>query len=142
MSWSGPETGERVMLLAPHPDDETLAAGGLLQRARARDGQAVVVFATDGENNAWTQRLVEVRLRVRPEDRARFGRRRRQEALAALAELGIPAADAVFLGFPDQAITRLLLSGDAAAIDRIAALLRERRPTLLEIGRASCRERV
>ena len=131
MTWSGPAQGERVLLLAPHPDDETLAAGGLLQRARARGGEAVVVFATDGENNPWTQRLVERRLRVGPEDSARFGRRRRQEALAALAALGIPAADAVFLGLPDQAITDLLLSGDDRAIDRIEAVLRERRTTLL-----------
>jgi len=131
MTWDGPARGERVMLLAPHPDDETLAAGGLLQRARAHGGEAVVVFATDGQNNPWTQRLVEIRLRVGPEDSARFGRRRRREALAALAELGIPASDAVFLGLPDQAITSLLLSGDTRAIDAIANLLRERRTTLL-----------
>jgi LmbE family N-acetylglucosaminyl deacetylase len=131
MTWDGPAAGERVLLLAPHPDDETLAAGGLLQRALARDGEAVVVFATDGENNPWTQRLVEKRLRIGPEDCARFGRRRRREALAALAELGISAAHAVFLGLPDQAVTDVLLAGGETAVDRIEALLLERRTTLL-----------
>jgi LmbE family N-acetylglucosaminyl deacetylase len=131
MKWEGPGTGERLLLLAPHPDDETLAAGGLVQRTIARGGSARVVFATDGENNPWTQRLVERRFRIGPEDSARFGRRRHQEALAALAELGLSADDAVFLGFPDQAITGLLLEGDEAAVDRLGSLLADWRPTLL-----------
>src|SRR5439155_19881374 len=77
------------------------------------------------------QRLVERRLRIGAEDCARFGRRRRQEALAALAELGISPDNAVFLGLPDQAITDVLLEGGDTAIDRIEGLLLERRPTLL-----------
>lgn len=131
MIWEGPGSGERLLLLAPHPDDETLSAGGVLQRTLARGGRVWVAFATDGENNPWTQRLVERRLRVGPEDCARFGRRRREEALAALSELGIPAADSVFLGFPDQAVTDILLAGSEAAIERLASLVSERRPTLL-----------
>ena len=131
MTWDGPAPGERLLVLAPHPDDETLAAGGLLQRALARGGAARVVFATDGENNPWTQRLVERRVRIGPEDSARFGRRRRQEALAALAELGLDNEDAVFLGLPDQAITDLLLLGDPLGVDRLAALLSDWKPTLL-----------
>jgi hypothetical protein len=39
----------RLMVFAPHPDDETLAAGGLIQRVLARDGQVRVVFVTNGD---------------------------------------------------------------------------------------------
>ena len=131
MTWDGPGSGESVLLLAPHPDDETLSAGGLLQRTLERGGRAMVAFATDGENNPWTQRLVERRWRVGPDDCARFGRRRREEALAALSELGVPAADAVFLGLPDQAMTGLVLCGNEMAVDRIVSLLAGHRPTLL-----------
>ena len=131
MRWDGPGPGERLLVLAPHPDDETLAAGGLLQRALARGGAARVVFATDGENNPWTQRLVERRVRIRPEDSARFGRRRRQEAIAALAALGLQPEDAVFLGLPDQAITDLLLFGDPLGVDRLASLFADWKPTLV-----------
>ena len=131
MSWDGPGSGERLLLLAPHPDDETLAAGALLQRTIARGARARVVFATDGENNPWTQRLVERRIRIRPEDSARFGQRRRAEALAALAELGLGSESAVFLGLPDQAITDLVIGGDEAEVERLAALFRDWRATLL-----------
>ena len=131
MSWDGPVSGERLLFLAPHPDDETLAAGALLQRTIARGGRARVVFATDGDNNPWTQRLVEGRIRIRPDDSARFGRRRRAEALAALAELGLAADDALFLGLPDQAITDLVIAGDGGAVERLAAVLRDWRTTLL-----------
>jgi len=131
MSWDGPASGEHLLFLAPHPDDETLAAGALLQRTIARGGRARVVFATDGDNNPWTQRLVEGRIRIRPDDSARFGRRRRAEALAALAELGLAADDALFLGLPDQAITDLVIAGDGGAVERLAAVLRDWRTTLL-----------
>jgi N-acetyl-1-D-myo-inositol-2-amino-2-deoxy-alpha-D-glucopyranoside deacetylase len=131
MSWDGPGPHDRLLVLAPHPDDETLSAGGLLQRVLARGGSVCVVFATDGENNPWTQRLVERRLRVGPEDCVRFGRKRREEAMCALSELGVPSSDAVFLGFSDQAITSILLSRSAPAVERLAALLHDRRPTLV-----------
>src|SRR5262249_50687948 len=129
--WDGPGPHERLLVVAPHPDDETLSAGGLLQRALARGGRASGGFATDGENNPWTQRLVGKRVGVGPRENRRFGRIRRGEAVAALAVLGIAPSDAVFLGLPDQRITDLLLSGQDAAIDRIQALLEEVRPTLL-----------
>jgi len=131
VSWEGPGQGERVLLLAPHPDDETLSAGGFLQRALARGGRTTVAFATDGENNPWTQRLVERRWRVGPGDCARFGRRRREEALAALSELGVPAASAVFLGLADQAMTGIVLAGSETAVDRITGLISALHPTLL-----------
>src|SRR2546426_6399745 len=39
----------RMLLIAPHPDDEVLAAGGLLQHLRAARGALRVVYLTDGE---------------------------------------------------------------------------------------------
>jgi len=125
------ESADRVMLLVPHPDDESLAAGGLLQRARAAGAAVRVLFATDGENNAWTQRLVERRLRIGPAERERFGVRRRAEASAALAELGVPAGDAAFLGLPDQGITALLTSGEERGLGRLVDEIASFRPTVL-----------
>lgn len=39
----------RVVVVAPHPDDETLAVGGLLALLLATDAELVLVAATDGE---------------------------------------------------------------------------------------------
>ena len=47
-----PFTVHRVVILAPHPDDDVIAAGGLIQRVTAARGDVHVVFITDGENTA------------------------------------------------------------------------------------------
>lgn len=118
-------------MLAPHPDDECLAAAGFLQRALRAGAEARVAFATDGENAPWIQRAFEKRWRIGPRERERFGRLRREEALQALAELGLPAEAIRFLHWPDQGLTPLLLGGGEAPVGQLHALLEESRPTLL-----------
>ena len=39
----------RLMVFAPHPDDESLGAGGLIQRVLNSGGQVRVVFMTNGD---------------------------------------------------------------------------------------------
>jgi len=126
-----PAVWERVMVLAPHPDDETLATAGLLQQAVTAGAAVRVLFATDGDNNPWPQRAIERRWRITIADRARWGRRRRGEALAALACLGVPADSARFLGYPDQGLTALLLAGSEELLVTLVAEIAEWRPTLL-----------
>ena len=123
--------GDRLLVVAPHPDDETLATGGLLQRALAVGVPARVVFITDGDNNPWAQRAFERRLRVGPADRARFGARRRREALDALARLGYDPACARFLGEPDQGLTGLLLRAPGGAVAALRREIDDWRPTVL-----------
>lgn len=123
---------DRVLVLAPHPDDETLAAGDLIQSALAAGAALCVLFATDGDNNPWPQRWIEKRWRIGPRERARWGARRRQEALAALAQLGVPAPRhvATFLGWPDQGLTALLMRDDRA-VEELAAAIAAFAPTHL-----------
>ena len=122
---------DRLLVLVPHPDDESVATGGLLQHATAVGAKALVVFFTEGDNNPWAQRALEVRWRIGPSDRARFGARRREEVRAALAQLGVSLADTRFLGFPDQGATDLLLHGNELAQRAITDALREWRPTVV-----------
>ncbi len=123
---------DRVMVLAPHPDDETLAAGDLIRSALVAGAALCVLFATDGDNNPWPQRWIEKRWRIGPRERARWGARRRQEALAALAQLGVPTPQhvAAFLGWPDQGLTALLMRDDRA-LDELAAAIAAFAPTHL-----------
>ena len=112
---------DRVLLFAPHPDDETLATGELIQSALATGARVRVVFATDGDNNPWPQRWLERRWHVGPAERARWGQRRRHEALAALSVLGVDDSSVRFLGWPDQGLTQCLMRDDSA----IAVLAQE-----------------
>src|ERR1700722_5927563 len=43
----GPAT--RLLIIAPHPDDETLAAAGLMRRVISRGGAVHVVWMTSGD---------------------------------------------------------------------------------------------
>ena len=105
--WSGPPlVGERLVVVAPHPDDEILCAGGLM-RWTARSGREVVVVAvTDGEgSHARSTAVTPDELRARRAD----------ERTEALARMGIPATTVVRLGVPDRSC--------AGEVDAIAAAL-------------------
>jgi LmbE family N-acetylglucosaminyl deacetylase len=112
---------DRVLVFVPHPDDETLAAGELIQSALAAGARVRVVFATDGDNNPWPQRWLERRWHIGPLERARWGKRRRCEAIAALAVLGVAGSAVRFLGWPDQELTECLMRDDTG----IAVLAQE-----------------
>ena len=124
---------DRLLVLAPHPDDETLATGGLIQKAVAAGAAVRVVLATDGDDNPWPQRALERRWRIAPADRTRWGATRRCEALAALACLGVEAEGAAFLALPDQGITRLLMAGDDAPCAALHSAIAAWRPTVLAL---------
>lgn len=119
----------RLMVIAPHPDDEALACSVILQRA-VRAGAAIrVVYITDGDNNPWPQRAVERRWRLSASDRKRWGKLRRSEALAALRVLGIHLSDVQFLALPDQGLTNLLLRDCNSALTRLIQVIDDWSPT-------------
>jgi len=122
---------DRLLIFAVHPDDETLATGGLIQQAFAAGAEVRVVFVTDGDNNPWPQRYIERRWRIDHTDRARWGQIRRQEALAALATLGLHPQNASFLGFPDQGLTALLTTDAKLIISRLIAEITDWQPSVL-----------
>ena len=99
----------RVLFVSPHPDDETLAAGGLLQDVMERGGQVYVVFLTSGDGFEWDARATTREFRINHADMLRLGLRRMNEARAATKALGIPADHVSFLGFPDQGLTPIYL---------------------------------
>lgn len=121
----------RILLLAPHPDDETLAAGGLLHFAVDRGWAIKVVFITDGDNNPWPQRVLERRLFLGRTARPRLAARRRREALAALQILGVNAEHVEFWSYPDQGLSRYLMSDDGSLRQRLGDTVQAFRPTYL-----------
>jgi LmbE family N-acetylglucosaminyl deacetylase len=126
----GPRAGERWLVIAPHPDDETIATGGLLQRARGAGAAARVLLLTDGDGNPWPQRWLERRWRIGAVERARWAARRRDECRAALAELGLEAGrDLVALGWPDGGITARFAADPDATLREVRTVLDGFAPT-------------
>jgi LmbE family N-acetylglucosaminyl deacetylase len=124
-------SSDRLLILAPHPDDESIATGGLIQVARSVGAAVRVVVLTDGDNNPWPQRWIEKRWRIDAAARQRWGARRREEARAAVRVLGLAADDAVFLGLPDLGLTDLLMRNDRQVIRALRTQIDEFRPTVL-----------
>ena len=101
--------GERLVVIAPHPDDETLGAGGLIQRVIERGGSVRVVLVTAGDGYVEAVVHETGRPRPRPAEYVAYGERRLREARRALRELGGDAVRAEhLLGFPDGGLEPLL----------------------------------
>jgi len=97
-----------LLVVSPHPDDETLCCAGMIQRVRHAGGQVSVVWITSGDA-AWVDLLLMSRSLFPSPARAReLGERRMSEARAATARLGVAPASQLFLGYPDGGIEQLL----------------------------------
>ena len=92
----------RLIIFAPHCDDETLGTAGLILAAE-RAGIAVrVVIATNGDGYLFATMQDFRKIYPRPKDYIRLGELRQQESLAALGVLGVKPDQVDFLGYPDR----------------------------------------
>ncbi|GEM90097.1 PIG-L deacetylase family protein [Oceanithermus desulfurans] len=106
---AAPGSGERVLVLAPHPDDEVLCCGGLLRRAQQAGAEVYIVWMTSGDGFEMDELVLDHGRRPRPEGLRALGERRMQEARAAAAQLGVPQQNLFFLGYPDRGLRHLFL---------------------------------
>ncbi len=86
-------TSSRLVVIAPHPDDEVLGSGGLMHAAARADREVVVLSVTDGEASHPGRDRNSLRLQ-------RAGERDR-----ALSELGLLSHQARRMALPDGAVT-------------------------------------
>ena len=100
--------GERLLVVAPHPDDETLGSGGLVQRVLARGGTASVLLFTAGDGYVEAVEEATGLPKPRASDYIAYGQKRLAEVRAALRELGGDRVRLRLLGFPDGGLERLL----------------------------------
>ena len=125
------DASDRLLVFAPHPDDESLACGGLIQRARRAGASVSVVIATNGDANPWPQRVIEKRWRLGPDAAQRWGAVRRAEATTALQALGISIDNARFLQWADQGLTERLMQDGNASVEQLRQLIATHAPTLV-----------
>ena len=92
---------DRILVLAPHPDDEVLGCGGVIQEAVARHLPLRVVFFTYGDNNQWSFFVYRKHPVLDPAAVQRMGLVRHDEAVAATGVLGVAPEQLTFLGYPD-----------------------------------------
>ena len=79
------------LVIAPHPDDETLGCGAMIAQARSLGIPVHVVVVTDGSGHPAGLRAQEV------------VSLRRRECLEAARSLGVATTDVTFLNLPDGA---------------------------------------
>ena len=103
------------IVVAPHPDDESLACGGLIADACRQGLRGKVVIVSDGAGSHPNSKAY-------PPDR--LTALREEEAKQAGAELGLKPEDMLFLGLPDRFVPS---EGEEAerAIDAIVDCVRE-----------------
>ncbi len=107
------EPCRRAVVLAPHPDDETLAVGGLIAELLARGTTVVLLAATDGEASHPGSRV------ARPDELRAV---RTAETSAALAALGA--------GLPGRLVEQRLHLPDGGLTAREDELIRALAPLL------------
>jgi LmbE family N-acetylglucosaminyl deacetylase len=100
--------GDSILVVSPHPDDESLCCGGLVNTARRLGASVAIVWVTNGDGFKWDAMVVERKLRPRAGAYLELARQRESEARAAGASLGVPAESFFFLGYPDRGVLRLL----------------------------------
>lgn len=106
-------TERSCLVLAPHPDDETLGCGATIARKRAAGTPVRVLVAADGRSSHHSEL-------VGPDELAAI---RAAEVLDACAVLGVGPGDVVRLRFEDESLTRRtreLADAIAAELDELA----------------------
>jgi len=134
-------SGDRLVVAVPHPDDESLAVGGLLQRLHSTGVQIVLVLATAGE----------AAYGASGDPALALGRIRIREFREAIAALGLDPVEVHQLDLPDgrlveyeaallEAFTRTLSAQPPGARGRTAVLapwIRDPHPDHQAVGRAA-----
>jgi LmbE family N-acetylglucosaminyl deacetylase len=102
------------LILAPHPDDESLGCGGLIAACVAAGRHPLVVVLTDGAGSHQSREYPPERLRAV----------RASEVLAAVSHLGLSPDRIVFMDEPDTSAPHEGPGYDAV-VARLVALIRQ-----------------
>jgi LmbE family N-acetylglucosaminyl deacetylase len=104
---SGVPDKARLLVVAPHCDDEALGSAGLIQQVLSKNGKVKIVVVTNGDGSYRSILLNYGIERPAPKDYMDLGRIRQQETISAMEALGVSKEDIVFLGYPDGSMDLL-----------------------------------
>ncbi|MVM28689.1 PIG-L family deacetylase [Spirosoma sp. HMF4905] len=109
-----------ALVIAPHPDDESLGCGGTIAQLRALGYAVHVAFVSDGT-------MSHPNSKAYPVERLRD--LRESEARAALHVLAVDPDDCTFLRYRDRQVPTNGASGFAEVATRMARLIDQVKPT-------------
>ncbi len=107
---------DRLLIVAPHIDDEAIGAAGYAFDAVANGAEVYVVFLTAGDCNRFAARIMNKTLDPTAANFLAVGHARIAEAHTAMQLLGVPADHYFVLGYPDRGLQAIL--DDKTAIIR------------------------
>jgi len=110
-------TGKTIMLIGAHADDDALSHGTLAM-LQAHANQIYILTLTTGNVGTQDPNL----------SRTQLGQIRRQEELAAMGELGIPAEHYINLGYDDGLLE---FEDRKAVVENLVRWIRKLRPDVL-----------
>lgn len=104
------QKNERLLVLAPHPDDESLSSAGLAHRILINDGAVRSVVITAGDAYVEAIEKDTGRKNLKPTDFLKYGEIRLEESRRAAKILGNGLIHLDLLGFSDGSIYDMLVS--------------------------------
>jgi len=121
---------DSVLVIAPHPDDETLGCGGAIALLCARGCRVRILVVSDGTQSHPNSRQYPA---------AKLRALRESETRSAMALLGVAAADIEFLGLADGSVPAMPSDSSdssdsaefSAAVDACCNTLKTWQPTLI-----------
>jgi len=98
---------DKILIVAPHIDDEIISSAGLIQEALSKGAQIKIVYLTNGDNNYFSIIKINKNLKETPNDFISLGEKRMLEAKEAAGVLNVSSSSLIFLGYPDHGLTYL-----------------------------------
>lgn len=98
---------DRILVVAPHPDDETIGAAGVIQEALRQNIPVRVMYMTNGDSNSLAFLYYKKYPVLSGKQALDLGRLRQQESVEAARLLGLKDDELVFLGYPDYGTLRI-----------------------------------
>jgi LmbE family N-acetylglucosaminyl deacetylase len=109
---------DRILIVAPHIDDEAIGAGGYAIDALANGAEVYVVFLTAGDCNRFSATLLHKTLEPTASNYLSVGKTRIAEAKEAMSIIGVSTDHFFILGYPDRGLRTMVDNPDAVVRSR------------------------
>lgn len=100
-SFNEPAAGQKILIIAPHCDDETLGCGEFISRMLKKGNKVKLVLMTNGDGFTDAINVQYRKLFLKQSDYIKFGYLRQTETIKAMKLVGLKESDITFLGYPD-----------------------------------------